>query len=96
MILFAFPAYVDLGSKLGSLLRMPPGHFSSERFPNQEMHAVIQTEVANEECLILGTIAPPDEQLLATLLLSHTLKKEAARTVTALFPYLAYARVEMQ
>ena len=57
-------------------------------------HAAIESNVVNEECLILGTIAPPDEQLLSTLLLSHTLKKERARTIIALLPYLAYARDE--
>ncbi len=50
----------------------------------------------NEKCIILGTIAPPDEQLLSTLLLSHTLKKEGAHTIIALLPYLAYARDDKQ
>ena len=92
MILFVLPAYADMGRKLGPSLGIPLGQFAIDRFPNHEVHAVIQTEVANEECLILGTIAPPDEQLLSTLLLSHTLKKEGAHTIIALLPYLAYAR----
>ncbi len=96
MILFVFPAYAAMGRKLGTSLGIPPGQFSIDRFPNHELHAVIQTEVANEECLILGTIAPPDEQLLSTLLLSHTLKKEGARAIIALLPYLAYARDDKQ
>lgn len=45
------------------------GHFCLERFPNQELHAALQTVVASAECLILGTLAPPDERLLSTLLL---------------------------
>ena len=35
---------------------------------------------------------PPDEQLLSVLLLAHTLKKEDAKQVTAVLPYLGYAR----
>jgi len=96
MILFVFPAYTAMGRKLGASLGIPPGQFSIDRFPNHELHAVIQTEVANEECFILGTIAPPDGQLLSTLLLSHTLKKEGARAIIALLPYLAYARDDKQ
>jgi ribose-phosphate pyrophosphokinase len=96
MILFVFPAYEAMGRKLGISLGIPPGQFSIDRFPNHELHAVIQTEVANEECFILGTIAPPDEQLLSILLLSHTLKKEGARAIVALLPYLAYARDDKQ
>ncbi len=96
MILFVLPAHAFLGRELALSLGIRLGEFSIERFPNQELHAVIQTHVANEECLILGTIAPPDEQLLSLLLLSHTLKKEGARTLLALLPYLAYARDDKQ
>lgn len=91
-----FPPYAEIGSELASSLGIRLGQFSLDRFPNQELHAAIESSVVNEECLILGTIAPPDEQLLSTLLLSHTLKKERARTIIALLPYLAYARDEKQ
>jgi ribose-phosphate pyrophosphokinase len=37
-------------------------------------------------------VSPPDAQLLSTLLLAHTLKKEGASKVTAVLPYMAYAR----
>lgn len=92
MILFVFPAYAEMGNGLATSLGLRLGQCSIERFPNHELHATIQTDVMNEECIILSTIAPPDEQLLWTLLLSHTLKKEGARTINALLPYLAYAR----
>jgi ribose-phosphate pyrophosphokinase len=96
MILFVFPGYACMGSELADLPGIRIGHYSLDRFPNQEVHAAIQTDVTNEECFILGTIAPPDEQLLSTLLLSHTLKKEGARRIIALLPYLAYARDDKQ
>ena len=92
MILFVFPDYTYMGSELAALPGIRVGRFSIDRFPNQELHAALQTKVASEECVILGTIAPPDEQLLSTLLLSHTLKKEGARHIIALLPYLAYTR----
>src|SRR6266571_9060175 len=96
MLLFVFPAYTAMGNELSTSLNIRMGQFSIGRFPNQELYAVIQTNVADEECLILGTIAPPDEQLLSTPLLSHTLKKEGARKVIALLPYLAYTRQDKQ
>jgi ribose-phosphate pyrophosphokinase len=96
MPLFVFPPYAQMGNELATALGLRQGHFCIERFPNHELHAAIESSVVNEECLILGTIAPPDEQLLSTLLLSHTLKKERARTIIALLPYLAYARDEKQ
>jgi len=42
--------------------------------------------------LVLGSIAPPDEQILSLMLLAHTLKKGGAGNVTAVLPYLAYSR----
>lgn len=90
MILFAFEAFQAMGvalAKFGTL-----GHFQVARFENGELHAGLQTAVRSESCFVLGSIAPPDEQLLSVLLLAHTLRKEGARRVTALLPYLAYAR----
>ena len=92
MILFTCSAFASMGSELSSAASLSMGDASLARFPNGELHATISTRVAGEACLLLGTIAPPDEQLLSFLLLSHTLQKEGARQVTALLPYLAYTR----
>ena len=81
-----------MAAALGKCVEVAPGRFRAKRFENGELHIEIQTPVAKEHCLILGSIAPPDEQLLSALLLAHTLKKEGARRVTAILPYLAYAR----
>lgn len=92
MVLFAFEAFQSMAAGLQNLLQLQGGMFSLSRFENGEMHLDIQTWATGERCLILGSIAPPDDQLLATLLLAHTLKKEKAREITAILPYLAYAR----
>ena len=41
---------------------------------------------------MLGSLAAPDGQILATLLLADTLKRAGARRVVAALPYLGYAR----
>ncbi|HBT74918.1 TPA: hypothetical protein DEB29_02855 [Candidatus Wolfebacteria bacterium] len=56
------------------------------------MHISLDTDVRGQECTILGTIAPPDTNLVSFLLLADTLKRKGARKVTALLPYLAYTR----
>ncbi|MDO8639173.1 MAG: ribose-phosphate diphosphokinase, partial [Candidatus Daviesbacteria bacterium] len=66
--------------------------FQIASFPNQEIYAKINTNVADKDCIILGSISPPAEQLISFLFLSHTLKKERAFKITAFLPYLAYAR----
>ena len=68
------------------------GEFRVGRFDNGEMFIQLDTPVAGEPCLVLGSIAPPEEQLFSTLLLAHTLRKEGAKQVTAVLPYLGYSR----
>ncbi|MFA5933451.1 MAG: ribose-phosphate diphosphokinase [Microgenomates group bacterium] len=93
MIKFIFPEYKYLGSAFNNLA---DGRFSINRFPNQEMYVTLKTNVKNEDCLVAGSITPPDENLIAMLFLSHTLKKEGADKITLFLPYLAYARHDKQ
>lgn len=62
------------------------------RFSNGELHASVEATIATQDCTLLGSVAPPDEDLLATLLLAHTLVKEGVRSLAALLPYRGYAR----
>lgn len=95
MQLFAFRAYEELAQQIVSQT-VGRGQFRIDRFPNQELYAVVDTPVAGQNCVALGSIVPPDENLLSMLLLCHTLKKEGATHVTALLPYLAYARQDRE
>jgi ribose-phosphate pyrophosphokinase len=68
------------------------GTFTLARFPNRELHVQVDTQAAGQRCIVLGSIAPPETTLVSFLLLCHTLKKEGAKSVTAVLPYLAYSR----
>lgn len=68
------------------------GSCALTRFANGELHARIGTPVTGQACAVLGSLAPPDEQMLDVLLLAHTLRREGASRVLALLPYLGYAR----
>jgi ribose-phosphate pyrophosphokinase len=90
MILFHFPEFEHM--RLLESPKFQPGHFRTRRFHNGELFIELDTEVAGMECGVIGSITPPDSRLLSTLLLSHTLRKERARKITAIIPYLAYSR----
>lgn len=92
MILFAFPQYEPIARFLYKVTNLIPGDFLVKRFPNQEMYVTLSTKARNQDCLILGSISPPDEQFLEVSLLAHTLKKDGARKIMVLLPYLAYSR----
>ncbi len=92
MIVFAFPQSKHLIKALSGLPDKKIGRFEICRYPNQEMYATVRSNVAHQDCLILGSITPPDENLLASLMLAHTLKKELAEKIILFTPYLAYSR----
>lgn len=93
MILFACSESESTAARLRQVLpRVLPGQFRVSRFDNGELFIEVETPVAGEHCVILGSIAPPDARLLSVLLLAHTLRKEGASEVTGVLPYLAYSR----
>ncbi|MDP4236900.1 MAG: ribose-phosphate diphosphokinase [Bacteroidota bacterium] len=91
-ILFAFPAYTYISKPLSALPDVIKGRFQARRFPNGELHLDLDSFRPEEDCVIIGTIAPPEKNLFSILLLAHTLKKERARKVTAILPYLSESR----
>jgi ribose-phosphate pyrophosphokinase len=92
MVLYSLPVHRQLAEALRELTGIEQGGSVISRFPNGELHIELDAVPARRDCIVLGAVAPPDENLLSTLLLSHTLKKEGARRITALLPYLGYAR----
>jgi hypothetical protein len=78
MIAFTFADYEHLIEPLGRVAAK--GNFEINRFTNGELFARIRTPVRLAHCVVLGSIAPPDERLLSLALLAHTLKKSCPRT----------------
>lgn len=95
-LLFTLPFHERLSHTLIRSSELVPGRASVDRFPNLELHATVESPVKDQACLLLGALAPPDEHLLATLLLAHTLVKEGAQGVMAIVPYLGYARQDRE
>lgn len=95
MILYSLP---ELKYLIKDLKKVSPnrhlimGKSQFAQFINGEWHAKILENVLGKECAVLGSLTPPAEQLLKTLILIHTLKKEGARRVILILPYFAYTR----
>src|SRR5271166_1531230 len=93
-MLFSFPEYAYFSEVLSDLPGLRLGQFSVTPYENKELHVSVQSPVSGEDCFILGSIAAPERQMASMLLLAHTLKKEGAKRVTGIFPYLAYSRAD--
>jgi ribose-phosphate pyrophosphokinase len=63
-----------------------------KRFPNGELHLEVPDRVRQRPCVIVGSISPPAGNLARVTLVAHALRRAGAERVTAVLPYLAYAR----
>jgi ribose-phosphate pyrophosphokinase len=91
-IVFSIPMYeylTDLFVKMPDISR---GRYEFERFEDKEAKINLLYNVSGDKCFILSTIMPPDQNLVETFLLAHTLKKEGAKEITWIVPYLSYMR----
>ena len=89
-VVFALPPY----KAWTKTFPCPLGRFSFRRFPNGELQLEVLSLVKHRQCVVIGTLNPPEINLFRFLVLCHTLKKEGAQKVTAFVPYLAYSRQE--
>lgn len=89
-LLFTIPKYEKKAKKIVRELKLKLGRAEVGRFLSRDFYVKLQTAVRNKRCYLLGETI--DNELIQTLLLAHTLKKEGAKEIIALIPYLGYAR----
>lgn len=95
-IIFPLPEYQPLlAHELNGRSAPALGRCEFARFSNRELYVRIGDPVADRMCAVLGSMAPPDQQMVSVLALAHTLKREGARRVVALLPYLGYTRQDL-
>ena len=64
-----------------------------ERFPDGEMHVEVQRSVCGDDVYLVQPTGPPvDGNLLELMLLADACRRDGARRLTAVVPYLGYAR----
>lgn len=90
---FALPGFESL---LPPSAPGEPGRLAVQRFANGELTVEVETAVDGRTCVLLGSIAPPDEQLLVLARAADTLTQLGAARTVALLPYLAYARQDTE
>jgi ribose-phosphate pyrophosphokinase len=67
-------------------------HAAVQQFFNGELHTVVPERVDGRLCVLVGSISPPAGNLERLTLVAHALRRGGAERITALLPYLAYAR----
>jgi ribose-phosphate pyrophosphokinase len=85
----ALPGFEPLAAAMPGIEAIRP---AVAHFANGELGIELDAPVAERDCVVLGTTAPPADHLAELLLAADTLDRHGARSVRALVPYLAYAR----
>lgn len=87
------PASAQLGEKIAELLHLEKVPVTFKTFPDGENYVRLEGSVQNEDAVIVQTTSPPqDSRLLQLALIADAAKRNGAERVTAVVPYLAYAR----
>lgn len=92
-VLLAGSSHVALASDLAQELSTTLGARRIERFPDGELDVAVDADVRGAQVFIVQALnAPVGENLLELALLSDACQRLGAANVTAVIPYLGYAR----
>jgi ribose-phosphate pyrophosphokinase len=95
-LILAGPASEDLGRSVAEKLGLPLLQCEFKVFPDGESKFTVSEKVEGKSVyLIQSTHQPVDQHLFQLLTASHLLSEQGAK-VTAVVPYLAYARQEKE
>lgn len=91
--LLAGSAHPALAAATADALGVPLGVPGVERFPDDECHVALCESARGRDVFVLQTMSPPaDRQVLELLLIADAARRAGATRITAVVPYLAYAR----
>lgn len=87
------PTSKELGEKTAELTGLETVQVVSKTFPDGEAYVRLKGTVQDDHLVIVQTTSPPqDNRLMQLAFIADAAKRNGARKVTAVVPYLAYAR----
>ncbi len=87
------PASKGLGEKIAELAGVEKVPVVSKTFPDGEAYVRLEGSVQNDHAVIVQTTsAPQDNRLMQLAFMADAAKRNDAQKITAVVPYLAYAR----
>ncbi len=87
------PASKQLGEKIAELVGVEAVPLVFKTYPDGESYVRLGATIENDDVAIIQTTSPPqDTRLIQLALIADAAKRHGAAKVTAIVPYLAYAR----
>lgn len=97
MKLFSGTSNPKLTEKVAKLLDIPVSESEVVRFENSEVRVRVCEDVREETCVVIQSISnPTDTNLMELFLFCDALRREQAKKVIVVMPYLGYARQNIQ
>src|SRR3990172_9133234 len=91
--LYAGTACPDLAQKIATYLSLPLCGRDVIQFPNDNLFVKLHGSVRGQDCYVIQTTpAPVHRNLMELLIMIQTLRLDSAARITAVVPYLCYAR----
>jgi ribose-phosphate pyrophosphokinase len=91
--LFSGTACPDLAGAIAGYLGLPLSGRDIVKFPNENIFVRLHSSVRGQDVFVIQTTSSPvSDNLLELLIMIQTLKLDSAARITAVVPYLAYAR----
>ncbi len=91
--LYAGTASPDLAQKIADYLDLPLCGREVISFPNDNLFVKLHGSVRGQDCYVIQTTpAPVHRNLMELLIMIQTLRLDSAARITAVVPYLCYAR----
>lgn len=91
--LYAGTASPDLAQKIADYLELPLCGRDVITFPNDNLFVKLHGSVRGQDCYVIQTTpAPVHRNLMELLIMIQTLRLDSAARITAVIPFLCYAR----
>ena len=91
--LYAGTSCPELATRISTHINLPLMERDIIKFPNDNLFVQLHSSVRGQDCYVIQTTsAPVHRNLMELLILLQTLRLDSAARVTAVVPYLCYAR----
>lgn len=92
-VLLAGSSHPALAESISTALQVPLSKLTVERFPDGELDVELHDQVRGAEVFVVQALnAPVGEHLVELALIADACRRSGASSVTAVVPYLGYAR----
>ncbi|MEL7644580.1 MAG: ribose-phosphate pyrophosphokinase-like domain-containing protein, partial [bacterium] len=91
--LYSGTAHPDLSDEVAEYLGLKLCERDVVQFPNDNLFIKLHSSVRGQDCYVIQTTsAPVHRNLMELLIMLQTLRLDSAARITAIIPYLCYAR----